>query len=101
MSFTKESVQKPKLVLVNVNPAKLSYSKIIKSSELDSVASTAIRIEGFVPREVVGKIAPVLPSVRPSNSRLALDGLKQNLKTLTDLHAKLHFMLTELEDLAK
>jgi hypothetical protein len=35
------------------------------------------------------------------NSVTAVNGLKDNLKALNDLHSRLKFMLTELEDLIK
>ena len=116
MSFSKEKNQKPRLVVVssNVTAEKpvatpsavakhLAYSQIIKSEDLKSNPASAVRIDQFLPSEVVGKRAAVMPAARSTHnqSRLALDGLKQNLKTLNDLQARLRFMLTELEVLVQ
>lgn len=121
MSFGKEKSQKPRLVVVssntfsapavtekpvvspNVAAKHLAYSQVIKTDDLRNAPASAVRIDQFTPSEVVGKRAAVLPAVRPSDSqpRLALDGLKQNLKALNDLQARLRFMLTELEDIVQ
>ena len=115
MSFSKEKNQKPRLVVVSSNfgaekpvvtssivAKHLAYSQVIKSEDLKSNPVSAVKIDQYLPSEVVGKRAAVLPAAArstTSQSRLALDGLKQNLNTLNDLQARLRFMLTELEAL--
>jgi hypothetical protein len=117
MSFSKLNGQKPRLVVVSSNasvekPAiaqnivakHIAYSQVIKSEDLRSRSASEVKIDQYIPSEVVGKRAAVLPAARTSSnspSRLALDGLKQNLKVLNDLQARLRFMLTELEDLVQ
>jgi hypothetical protein len=117
MSFSNLNGQKPKLVVVSSNASAekqivvqnsvakhLVYSQIIKSENFRGTHSSDVKINHFIPSEVVGKRAAVLPAGRTSShsqSRLAVDGLKQNLKVLNDLQARLRFMLTELEDLVQ
>jgi hypothetical protein len=118
MSFGKEKSQKPRLVVVSSNGSvekpvvapsvavkHLAYSQVIKSEDLRNIENSAVKIDQFVPSEVVGKRAAVLPaaarSTSSSQSRSAVDGLKSNLKTLNDLQARLRFMLVELEDLVQ
>ncbi|HUP58544.1 MAG TPA: hypothetical protein VM598_13890 [Bdellovibrionota bacterium] len=50
------------------------------------------------PAEFIGKRIAKPPVLPPST---AIVSLRENLKSLTDLHSRLRFMLQELEDLVK
>lgn len=53
----------------------------------------------FLNRHVVRKPEALSPLAQKSNP--AVESLKQNLKSLNELHSRLRFMLEELEDLVK
>lgn len=85
-----------------------SNSKVIKAEDLNSNTLGAIRVNPYTPKEVVGKrvnrpeylpAAPVKAKTTQSDATHPVEGLKQNLKSLNDLQARLRFMLKELEDL--
>jgi hypothetical protein len=59
------------------------------------------RIEIQVKREAALPAASLPPSEAHLAQRKAIEELKVNLKNLTDVHARLRFMLKELEDLVK
>lgn len=60
-------------------------------------------IKSYEPVELLAKrreaVAPLASS--EASQRQAIESLQQNLKTLTDLHSRLRFMLKELEELVK
>jgi hypothetical protein len=64
----------------------------------DLTAPFAVNVREYRPAEFIGKRIPK-PPVLPSST--ALVSLRANLKSLTDLHSRLKFMLEELEDLVK
>lgn len=114
MSATRDKSHKATFVYSNIiriarkplssppaHQAELSAPVVVRERE---------RIEEYRPAEFIGKRLPapaVIPSVSPSipplspPSNEAIEGLKENLKTLNDLHSKLRFMLVELEELLK
>jgi hypothetical protein len=79
-----------------------SSSRVIKAEDVNSAPVAVQQKQSYVASEVAGKrvLRPGVISGAQSQS-LALEGLKQNLKTLNDLHSRLRFMLEELEDLIK
>ena len=68
----------------------------VKAKTLEPKAEVSVR--EYHPTSLIGKRV-AKPEVVSSNA--ALQSLKENLKNLNDLHARLRFMLQELEDLAK
>jgi hypothetical protein len=85
-------------------PVGLTRGKVLKSGHAET-------IESFRPAELLGKrvelaqkrpvYAPKPQVLRQTPAAPAIQGLKQNLEKLNDLHARLRFMLQELEDLVK
>lgn len=85
--------QKSKHVHSNIyqlrTPTRPSDSPASRPSKVSQVIQTGKLNSSFVnPKSII-----------PKSQAQAVDGLKQNLKTLNDLQARLRFMLTELEDL--
>jgi hypothetical protein len=80
----------------------LVSTQVLKTEDLKSGPLASVRVSSYSPTEIAGKKVP-RPSVIPSSQEQnrALESLKQNLKTLNDLQARLRFMLEELEDLVK
>jgi hypothetical protein len=75
-----------------------SYSKVIKAGDLKNSHFGTIRVNPYTPSEVVGKRVQTPQYLQPSNGA-AIKSLQDNLKSLTDLQARLRFMLKELEGL--
>lgn len=71
---------------------------VLKTGDLHQQA--AVRIEEYSPTQFIGKRV-ARPAYLPPARSEAVESLKQNLKTLNDLHSRLRFMLQELEDLVK
>jgi hypothetical protein len=67
----------------------LAKGQVLKTADLKN---EAVKIDTYRPAELIGKRLE-----RPSNA--AIDSLKDNLKSLTELHSRLRFMLKELEEL--
>lgn len=96
-------------------PTQTSESSIVKVGDLKTgVISKQMNITAYQPTELLGKkielarnkeslLNPAPKTVTPSRSQAneALEGLKENLRSLNELHSRLKFMLTELEDLTK
>jgi hypothetical protein len=94
--------------------APLATGKVLKSGDLKD---PAFKIESFRPAELLAKriaressepvasLAPPVyvkkPAVLLDSEAPAISSLKKNLQSLSDLHARLRFMLKELEDLVK
>lgn len=83
--------------------------KVIKAEDLNA-QTTAVRVEKFEAPELLGKRIVQKPAVLKDIAQAsqvapeqneAIESLKDNLKQLNDLHARLRFMLKELEDLVK
>ncbi|MBC7690511.1 MAG: hypothetical protein H7222_01970 [Methylotenera sp.] len=111
--------------------AGLQTAKVLKAADLNQGALSTIRISKPLSTELIGKRIQERQNVRTpdegvkvENQRVpvvktalhslvqtvhqpdvvksqALESLKQNLKNLNDLHARLRFMLKELEELVK
>jgi hypothetical protein len=85
----------------------VSKGKILKAQSLSSpeVNRMGVQVSPYKAAELIGKRVQRPQSLpRPATAvprHAALDGLKENLKTLNDLHSRLRFMLQELEDLIK
>ncbi len=95
----------------------LATGRVLKA---ENAKDPAFKIEAFQPAEFLAKRLPQVseaaapapqaplkavyaakPSVLLQSQNQALTSLKDNLKSLNDLHARLRFMLKELEDLVK
>ena len=76
----------------------VSSRNVLKVGDLHQEARASVKVQEFKPTSLIGKrvIRPEMPSSNP-----AITSLKDNLKALNDLHSRLRFMLTELEDLTK
>ena len=121
MSATRDRSQKIKLVVSNgnvLNREQLSNQKeelekfsaseivfnkhqshIIKAEDLKKHQVHAYH-QPQVSKTIVSKPAFLSQSsTHASTPQNALDGLKQNLKTLNELHSRLKFMLKELEEI--
>lgn len=61
-------------------------------------AGPEVKISAYTPIDLIGKRV-ARPESISSNS--AINSLKDNLKNLNDLHARLKFMLQELEELVR
>jgi hypothetical protein len=92
---------------VDASPFAVPSSRnVLKAEDLNSVKTQAktqaekiqVQVTEYTPSSLIGKRVNK-PEVVSSNA--ALKDLKQNLKNLNDLHARLRFMLQELEELAK
>ncbi len=83
---------------------------VLKAAQVDQnffahVNSAQVNVAPFSPPHLIGKRV-ARPSVLPDSFAMAptnpaLEGLKDNLKALNDLHSRLRFMLKELEELIK
>jgi hypothetical protein len=80
-----------------VNPR----SHILKTDDLRNQASS-VKVAEYNPTAFIGKRV-ARPAVLPpaQQSTAAISSLKENLKSLNDLHSRLRFMLQELEELVK
>jgi hypothetical protein len=64
-------------------------------------------VRPYTPAELIGKRRPTQAAqgmrvARPESiAKPSLESLKQNLKSLNDLHSRLKFMLAELEELTR
>jgi hypothetical protein len=92
---------------VSTAPIAVAKSTVLKTDDLHKPENSSVKISSYSPTELIGKrfarpasLPPVAPksAVVPSQ---AVSSLKDNLKALNDLHSRLRFMLTELEDLVK
>ncbi|MCM2322429.1 MAG: hypothetical protein NDJ90_04120 [Oligoflexia bacterium] len=78
---------------------------ILKAEELRAAAAAPAaapqpRIEAYNPPAFIGKRVERPEYLAPQRNE-AIESLKENLKTLNDLHSRLRFMLQELEELVK
>lgn len=93
-------VAKPQAQLQGKNIEIPAYrsSRVLKADDKNS----SIVVQKYQAAEMIGKrvARPAsLPASHPQN--MAVQSLKQNLKTLNDLHDRLKFMLQELEEFIK
>ena len=72
-----------------------AHGQVLKTGDLHS--STGPRVEAYVPTGLLPKRAPARTGTRNE----AIESLKENLKSLNDLHSRLRFMLQELEELVR
>lgn len=95
-------------VAVSQSHSLQAHSKILKAEDLHQEKPSQ-KVSSYNPAELIGKrIERVVkrPAVLnvPKDAQApkhAIVNLKDNLKSLNDLHARLRFMLQELEDLVK
>jgi hypothetical protein len=80
-----------------VNPR----SHILKTDDLRNQVSS-VKVAEYNPTAFIGKRV-ARPAVLPPAQQptAAITSLKENLKSLNDLHSRLRFMLQELEELVK
>jgi hypothetical protein len=80
------------------------------AGEIETKPAVKPTVSPYVPSELKGRKVPMpeaLLAVRAASSRSmtprneTIESLKQNLKNLNELHARLRFMLQELEELVK
>ena len=87
-----------------VNAAPVAVNRnVLKTEDLRKAAvspATQPKVSNYVPTEFIGRRLPK-PEAIAEHSNSAVDSLKKNLEQLNDLHARLRFMLKELEDLVK
>ncbi len=78
--------------------------KIIKADEL-APGVIGLRVARHEPPSLLGKRLNPAPASRSRKvdptRREAIDGLRDNLRSLQNLHERLRFMLKEIEDLSK
>lgn len=92
---------------------------ILKTDDLNHSTFGHVRVREYSPAELIGKrinkpeviqhTSSVASAVAPAPaakqvldpSQTVVESLKDNLKTLNDLHSRLRFMLQELEELVK
>ena len=124
MSATRDKSQKIAFVYSNLyqvyrkgkEAAETAGASVLKTEDLNQVSTS---VTAFSPMELIGKrverpevIASPLAAApklvvadatksAPEYANRALDSLKENLKSLNDLHSRLRFMLKELEDLVE
>ncbi|NBU20065.1 hypothetical protein EBS43_01430 [bacterium] len=121
MSATRDKSQKIKLVVSNGNILNHEGSSIIED-QLEQFSINELQIKAHqshvikaddlrkhhvhsyshpeFSKKITNKPAYIQNSKDQSNSpKNTLEGLKQNLKTLNELHARLRFMLKELEEI--
>ena len=119
MSATRYNSQKIAFVYSNLyqiyrqGKETAAQSPVLKAQDLraDSVQAeapvAAVKISPYSPMELIGKrvqkpeALKVAEGIQSASSPSPIEGLKNNLKTLNDLHSRLRFMLKELEDLVK
>ncbi len=77
-------------------------SNVLKADDLHKAEKPAAKVSNYNPTEFIGKRVARPAAIAKSNApREAISSLKDNLKSLNDLHSRLRFMLQELEDLVK
>lgn len=80
-------------------------ANVLKTGDLHEPAFASWKVREYSPAEIISKrvqrqsVAAVSPVPPASNETIR--SLKQNLKSLSDLHSRLRFMLLELEELIK
>jgi hypothetical protein len=84
-----------------VNPR----SHILKTKDLRDPSNSmvsSVKVAEYNPTAFIGKRV-ARPAILPpaQQSTAAISSLKENLKSLNDLHSRLRFMLQELEELVK
>jgi hypothetical protein len=72
-----------------------SAHQVLKVEDLNA---PSLAVREHRPAEFIGKRVPKPPVLQPST---AIVTLRENLKSLTELHSRLKFMLEELEELVK
>lgn len=89
----------------NAETRGIETAKILKSEDLHTTQNPlGVRVTNFEPPRLLGKRieANQIAEARLHPSRTeAIEGLRDNLKTLQGLHERLRFMLRELEELTK
>ena len=118
--YKKEQAAKPE-AKVEVKTEPEETSALLKTAEIKvpnpitSEPKPVVQIRSYQPVEILGKR---IESLRQKEEALAagkarnqvefkpqanatLEGLKTNLKSLNELQSRLHFMLKEIEELAK
>jgi hypothetical protein len=95
----------------HLNPS----GQVLKVEDLNSQVFGVVKVAPYSPPEFLGKRVArpaVLPAAKPAVAPVAaptaalptnpaIESLKENLKSLNDLHGRLRFMLQELEELVR
>ena len=76
-----------------------SDSRVWRAEELGDLKITKFQPRNLSPSKPVVTPADIAPQAKAQVVGNPFDDLKSNLQKLQDLHSKLRFMLTELEDL--
>ena len=85
----------------------LNSGRVLKTGDLHQPEQLAPQVKEYQPAQLLGKRFPKPQSIEvavPSKTHVsnpAILSLKQNISQLSELHSRLKFMLTELEDLIK
>jgi hypothetical protein len=99
-----------------------SSSRVLKVENLNA-SDSPVSVKSFVPTQIKAEIKPQITQIIESETKsemtqteapvstqaavsasapqAVLESLKQNLKSLNDLHSRLRFMLEEIEDLVR
>ncbi|OFZ81862.1 MAG: hypothetical protein A3K03_07350 [Bdellovibrionales bacterium RIFOXYD1_FULL_44_7] len=95
--------QKGKTNAAQANPVQdfgqgLATARVLKAAD----ANSAVKINDYNPAQLLQKRVVSVPKPQIiAGPNEALEGLKDNLRSLNDLHSRLRVMLKELEDLIK
>ncbi|OFZ82600.1 MAG: hypothetical protein A2583_07815 [Bdellovibrionales bacterium RIFOXYD1_FULL_53_11] len=95
-----EAPSTPPIDEVKAQAAAFASGRVIKAGD---ARVTPMKVTNYKPAEFISRRIGIVPKpeiLRNPQSE-ALDSLKQNLKSLNDLHSRLRVMLKELEDLTK
>lgn len=96
----REAELKPESGQAPVAPPAYNHG-VLKTAEMTAGAPFArVTVQSIRPAEFIDKHIE-RPAIKAAVNNPALESLKQNLKQLNDLHARLKFMLQELEELSK
>jgi hypothetical protein len=84
----------------------LVTARVLKAENAAAVSvspNVAPQISEYRPAELLAKRITVVqkPSILTESKNETIESLKDNLKSLNDLHSRLRMMLKELEDLVK
>jgi len=89
----------PDLATPSVPPPFHPSRHVLKAGDAAEQALGApLVVREHRPAEFIGKRIPKPPVLQPNT---AITTLRENLKSLTELHSRLKFMLEELEELVK
>ena len=94
-------LETPPAAPVSAAPMGLTRGAILKSED---IREKKIQVSAYTPVELMGKRTIPKPAIltKPQHEQnQAVQSLRKNLGNLQDLHSRLKFMLTELDELVK